>query len=498
VRPALLRLGEALGPGRLLVAGALSAVVSRTAVAPLERIKMELQLRSAALAGAAGQGLRGGAGALRTALHVLQHEGLPGFWRGHGVNVLRTAPHKAVNFACFDIYSQALMGAVAALAVSRAGDRQQQEKRQEQQKRRQGEGGGVGAGSSTENDAATAAATALARFGAGALAGVTATLTCYPLDVLRTRLCAPGGAGAVEQYRRAYGAYGGPVGVLFGIARHEGMGALYAGCLPAVVGMIPAGAVFYGVFAALKDAHLAREQDAYERARLRCCAEAKEAAAAAAAAAAEAAEGGRRKRGRRNRQTSSLSSPPPPLTLPPSPSGELPVAATLLYGAAAGAASELIVYPLEVVRRRMQLQQAAAAAAAGAAAVAGAGAAAAAGPPLRAVAGAAAGAGGAAAVARVVAACLEIARQRGLRGLYSGLAPNLLQVLPSSALSYYTFETAKVALGAGAGGGGVDATTTVRAAATTSSPAVVGDAGQQPKTKEKKRRAPREDDDGGW
>jgi len=455
LRPALLQLGEALGPGRLLVAGALSAVVSRTAVAPLERVKMELQLRSAALAGR--DALGSGAGALRTALGVLREEGARGFWRGHGVNVLRTAPHKAVNFACFDIYSQAALGAVAALFVASPPSR--------------GSGqvaGADGAGrinstdtNNKDNASGAAVATTLARFGAGALAGVTATLTCYPLDVLRTRLCAPGAAGAVDAYRAAYGA--GPLGVLFGIARHEGAGALYVGCLPAVVGMVPAGAIFYGVFAALKDAHLAREQEAFE-------------------AEAQEQEQPGRSTGRR-----------PPRR---APSGELPVGATLLFGAAAGAASELVVYPLEVVRRRMQLQQAAAAGAAGAVAAtggAGAAAAAAAGPALRAVAAGAAGAGGATAVSRVVTACVEIARQRGLRGLYSGLGPNLLQVLPSSALSYYTFETAKTALGGG-GGGGCEAAARVGASTTQAARAAAMAA--PPLAKKKNRGRARDEDVG--
>eukprot|EP00878_Enallax_costatus_P042012 GHUV01048963.1.p1 GENE.GHUV01048963.1~~GHUV01048963.1.p1 ORF type:complete len:111 (+),score=0.15 GHUV01048963.1:711-1043(+) len=51
-----------------------------------------------------------------------------------------------------------------------------------------------------------------------ALAGITATLVCFPLDVLRTRLMAPWGHK-----------YGGPLRTLSGMARCEGLGALYAG-----------------------------------------------------------------------------------------------------------------------------------------------------------------------------------------------------------------------------------------------------------------------------
>lgn len=49
-------------------------------------------------------------------------------------------------------------------------------------------------------------------------AGITATLVCFPLDVLRTRLMAPWGHK-----------YGGPLRTLQGMARFEGLGALYAG-----------------------------------------------------------------------------------------------------------------------------------------------------------------------------------------------------------------------------------------------------------------------------
>jgi hypothetical protein len=51
-------------------------------------------------------------------------------------------------------------------------------------------------------------------------AGITATLVCFPLDVLRTRLMAPWGHK-----------YGGPLRTLQGMAKFEGLGALYAGGL---------------------------------------------------------------------------------------------------------------------------------------------------------------------------------------------------------------------------------------------------------------------------
>jgi uncharacterized integral membrane protein len=115
---------------------------------------------------------------------------------------------------------------------------------------------------------------------------------------------------------------------------------------------------------------------------------------------------------------------------------ELPALYTLLYGAIAGAASEAIVYPLEVLRRQMQLQGMAGAAAAvasrashgGRLATMGAGAA-----QLRPNV----------ALGRVAAAFWAIWAAEGPRGFYSGIVPNMLQVLPSAALSYYTYEAVK-------------------------------------------------------
>lgn len=70
--------------------------------------------------------------------------------------------------------------------------------------------------------------------------GVTACMACFPLDLLRTRILADrsSSAGILETLR--------------GILRNEGFGALYGGCLPALMSVGPSGAVFYGVYDLLK------------------------------------------------------------------------------------------------------------------------------------------------------------------------------------------------------------------------------------------------------
>lgn len=104
--------------------------------------------------------------------------------------------------------------------------------------------------------------------------------------------------------------------------------------------------------------------------------------------------------------------------------------ATLACGAAAGAAAELAVYPMEVVRRRMQVAAMQLAAASG-------GAGAASSSSLAALAGATSFRGAAA----------SLVRERGVAGLYAGLGPTMLQVLPSAALSYYAYEVFKARFG---------------------------------------------------
>ena len=41
----------------------------------------------------------------------------------------------------------------------------------------------------------------------------------------------------------------------------------------------------------------------------------------------------------------------------------------------------------------------------------------------------------------------HIVREEGLRGLYSGIAPNFMKVLPAVSISYVIYEKAKQSLG---------------------------------------------------
>lgn len=82
----IVRLDDAVDYAKHLAAGALSSVVCRTALAPLERLKLEMVLHRR-------QGMR------RLAREIATTEGLLGFWKGNAINCLRTAPHKVCTGA---------------------------------------------------------------------------------------------------------------------------------------------------------------------------------------------------------------------------------------------------------------------------------------------------------------------------------------------------------------------------------------------------------------
>ncbi|KAL2893820.1 putative mitochondrial adenine nucleotide transporter BTL3 [Bienertia sinuspersici] len=173
-------------------AGAVAAMVARTVVAPLERLKLEYIVR----------GEQKNLSELIKTIAVTQ--GLKGFWKGNLVNILRTAPFKAINFCAYDTY------------------RKQLRKFQLFEETANSE-----------------------RFIAGAAAGITATVLCLPLDTIRTRIVAHGGEKL-----------GGVVGAFRHMIQTEGFFALYKGLLPSIISIAPSSAVFYGVYDTLKSAYL--------------------------------------------------------------------------------------------------------------------------------------------------------------------------------------------------------------------------------------------------
>ncbi|KAE9615370.1 hypothetical protein Lal_00048476 [Lupinus albus] len=185
-----------------LLAGGIAGGVSRTAVAPLERLKILLQVQNPHNIKYNGtiQGLK----------YIWRTEGLRGLFKGNGTNCARIVPNSAVKFFS---YEQASKGILYMY--------QQQ----------------------TGNE--DAQLTPVLRLGAGACAGIIAMSATYPMDMVRGRL-------TVQTEKSPY-QYRGMFHALSTVLREEGPRALYKGWLPSVIGVIPYAGLNFAVYESLKD-----------------------------------------------------------------------------------------------------------------------------------------------------------------------------------------------------------------------------------------------------
>lgn len=119
---------------RHLAAGGVAGAVSRTFTAPLDRIKIFLQVQSSKAT--IGDSFR----------YMLKEGGAASFWRGNGINVIKIAPESAIKFASYEQIKRIM---------------------------RQNENRPM---------------SIYERFAAGACAGSISQTAIYPLEVLKTRL----------------------------------------------------------------------------------------------------------------------------------------------------------------------------------------------------------------------------------------------------------------------------------------------------------------------
>ncbi|CAI0441228.1 unnamed protein product [Linum tenue] len=185
-----------------LVAGGVAGGVSRTAVAPLERLKILLQVQNPHSIKYNGtiQGLK----------YIWRTEGFRGLFKGNGTNCARIVPNSAVKFFSYEEASKGILWLY----------------------RRQ-----------TGND--DAQLTPVLRLGAGACAGIIAMSATYPMDLVRGRL--------TVQTDKSPSQYRGIAHALKTVLKEEGPRALYKGWLPSVIGVVPYVGLNFAVYESLKD-----------------------------------------------------------------------------------------------------------------------------------------------------------------------------------------------------------------------------------------------------
>eukprot|EP01134_Creolimax_fragrantissima_P000291 CFRG0291T1 len=337
---------------KYLIAGGVAGGVSRTVVAPFERAKILIQVSTGSRTGI-----------VETIQRIYQADGISGLFRGNGVNILRMIPYTAIQISAYENYKQMF----------------------------------------TFYEYEEHEMTSSLRLACGALAGVTAAVITYPLDIIRTRMSLhnsagttgiSGGAGSgsittTTQYTSMYDCCrkimaekkagvaingnhlhavklngdigsgvgvsiresGGGVGVL---KRVEGIKMLFRGVSPTVLGVMPYVALNFALYETLKSS-------------------------------AGAATG-------------------------TDPHEELEVSMRLACAAIAGAMSQTVTYPLDVVKKRMQVMEMH---------------------------------NSRYHYRGTFDAFKCILRSESWRGLYRGLVANYLKVVPSVTASYFTYEHCK-------------------------------------------------------
>mmetsp|Transcript_24008 Transcript_24008/g.66718 ORF Transcript_24008/g.66718 Transcript_24008/m.66718 type:complete len:302 (+) Transcript_24008:196-1101(+) len=223
---------------RMFFAGGTAGAIARTATAPLDRIKLLFQVQAVASSGTSAVAYTGVG---QAAMKIFKEEGVLAYWKGNGVNIIRIFPYSAAQLAANDQYKRIFSTKDGEMTVPR-------------------------------------------RLLSGACAGMTATALTHPLDTVRLRLALPGCP------------YNGMIDACRTMVRTEGVGSLYKGLSPTLVGIAPYAALNFASYDLLK--HWAYD-------------------------------------GQQRPQSA---------------------ATNLLLGAAAGTVAATACYPLDTVRRRMQMK----------------------------------------------------------------------------------------------------------------------------------------------
>jgi solute carrier family 25 (adenine nucleotide translocator) protein 4/5/6/31 len=179
--------------------GGTSAAVSKTMVAPIERVKLLLQVQDANKNIPVDQRYNGISDCFS---RVTKEQGFGALWRGNLANVIRYFPTQALNFACKDYYKKIFC---------------------------------------PYNPKTEPGKFFIGNCASGGAAGATSLCFVYPLDFARTRLAADVGSGGDREFT-------GLVDCLKKIAGKDGAAGLYRGFGISVIGIIGYRASYFGMF----------------------------------------------------------------------------------------------------------------------------------------------------------------------------------------------------------------------------------------------------------
>ncbi|KAI5075997.1 hypothetical protein GOP47_0008062 [Adiantum capillus-veneris] len=177
----------------LFLAGAVAGATAKTVTAPLDRIKLLMQVHAVK---ATQEISKRSIGFLEAAMKIGKEEGMQGYWKGNLPQVIRVIPYSAVQLLSYELYKKLFKGNNKELSVA-------------------------------------------GRLVAGACAGMTSTLVTYPLDVLRLRLAVDPACKTMAQ-------------VASTMLREEGLSSFYRGLGPSLLGIAPYIALNFCAFDLIK------------------------------------------------------------------------------------------------------------------------------------------------------------------------------------------------------------------------------------------------------
>ena len=250
-----------------LFCGGMAGSAAKTVTAPLSRLTILYQVHPMVTTKEDrprySMSIRGGI------TKIIERGGFMSLWKGNGTSCLHRFPFSAINFYCYE----------GVLDLLKGSHRMPEE--------------------DEDSEFNTKEVSTLSRLIAGAVAGTTACVACYPLDLVRTRLTTQ--LDGQESYRGITDAFA-------KITRHEGLGGLYSGLGPTLMVAVPNFSISWVVYGSLKE--YALEDDLFYNLR----------------------------------KVDSTGEP------------KLGFILTLLCGACSGTMSTLVTFPFDTVRRRMQIQ----------------------------------------------------------------------------------------------------------------------------------------------
>ncbi|PWA94417.1 hypothetical protein CTI12_AA062010 [Artemisia annua] len=175
---------------KYLIAGGVAGAASRTATAPLDRLKVALQVQTTRAA--IGPAVK----------NIWKEGGIVSFFRGNGLNVVKVAPESAIKFYTYELLKDFIGG----------GDK---------------------------DDIGTSG-----RLLAGGMAGAVAQTAIYPMDLVKTRLqtyvCEVGKVPSLGKLSKD-------------IWVQEGPRAFYKGIIPSLLGIVPYAGIDLAVYEKLKE-----------------------------------------------------------------------------------------------------------------------------------------------------------------------------------------------------------------------------------------------------